>query len=111
MRPSVIEYYVPDGKSTQKVNREEAEVTAALLVAASEQPEYADKTFGMISLVGIEQSEAVNLILEQRMRAPEFRRRRILCGNAATFQGDERDVMFLSVVDAPEERSVAFAER
>jgi hypothetical protein len=39
LRPSVIEFYVPNGKSTQKVNREEAEMVAALLVAATEEPE------------------------------------------------------------------------
>jgi very-short-patch-repair endonuclease len=29
--------------------------------------------------------------------------RQILCGDAADFQGDERDVVFLSLVDAPDE--------
>ena len=28
---------------------------------------------------------------------------RLLCGNAAQFQGDERDVVFLSMVDGPPE--------
>jgi hypothetical protein len=32
----------------------------------------------------------------------EFEKRRIICGNAAQFQGDERDVMFLSMVDVGE---------
>jgi hypothetical protein len=30
-----------------------------------------------------------------------FARHRLLCGNAAQFQGDERDVIFLSMVDGP----------
>jgi superfamily I DNA and/or RNA helicase len=30
-----------------------------------------------------------------------FARNRLLCGNAAQFQGDERDVIFFSTVDGP----------
>lgn len=30
-----------------------------------------------------------------------FAKHRLLCGNAAQFQGDERDVIFLSIVDGP----------
>lgn len=32
-----------------------------------------------------------------------FEKHRLLCGNAAQFQGDERDVIFLSMVDGPPE--------
>jgi very-short-patch-repair endonuclease len=31
----------------------------------------------------------------------EYERRRVLCGNAAQFQGDERDIIFISMVNAP----------
>ncbi|KJU83527.1 hypothetical protein MBAV_004276 [Candidatus Magnetobacterium bavaricum] len=36
-----------------------------------------------------------------RLDETEIDRRRIICGDAYTFQGDERDVMFLSMVVAP----------
>src|SRR5262249_4389655 len=41
----------------------------------------------------------IDSILRRRLSATEYRRRRILCGNASQFQGDERDVVFLSIVD------------
>jgi very-short-patch-repair endonuclease len=42
-------------------------------------------------------------LLRQRLPVAEFEQRHIVCGNAAHFQGDERDVMFLSMVDVPED--------
>ena len=80
---------------------------ASLICAAIEQPEYAANedgkptSFGVVSLVGDQQAMKVDAILRQRLEPAEYKRRRILCGEAAQFQGDERDVMFLSVVDSP----------
>jgi very-short-patch-repair endonuclease len=50
-------------------------------------------------MVGTEQAVKIDSILRRRLSAAEYRRRRILCGNASQFQGDERDVVFLSLVD------------
>ena len=47
------------------------------------------------------QALKIDGILRQRLELAEYRRRQILCGDSAQFQGDERDVMFLSVVDSP----------
>lgn len=101
LRPSVVDVYVAGATVDSKVNEKEAELTAALLVAATEQPDYGDKTFGVISLVGVEQAQAIETLLERVLPITEYKRRAVLCGNAASFQGDERDVMFLSLVDAP----------
>lgn len=46
--PFLVPYRVP-GTAHEKVNEEEAITVASLLMAAVEQPEYADKTFGVIS--------------------------------------------------------------
>ena len=43
----------------------------------------------------------IDAILRQKLEPAEYRRRQILCGDSAQFQGDERDVMFLSMVDSP----------
>ena len=61
-------------------------------------------TFGVVSLVGDKQALKIDSILRQRVEPAEYRRRQLLCGDSAQFQGDERDVMFLSVVDSPPEQ-------
>jgi superfamily I DNA and/or RNA helicase len=100
LKPHVIAHRVTGALSHSKENNEEAEEIAALLVAATEQPEYTDKTFGVISLVGDEQAYKIDTLLRKHLSEEEFKlQHNILCGNPAQFQGDERDVIFLSVVD------------
>jgi superfamily I DNA and/or RNA helicase len=55
----------------------------------------------VISLLGEEQALLIENIFRRRLTPDIFARHRLLCGNAAQFQGDERDVIFLSMVDGP----------
>ena len=83
------------------INRQEAEYTVALIRAMTEMPAYRDKTIGVISLLGSDQAA---LVLDLLLRASvDVERHAILCGNAAQFQGDERDVIILNMVDSAEE--------
>jgi very-short-patch-repair endonuclease len=107
LKPHVVPYRVERASSGRKTNDTEAEAIVSLLVAAAEQEEYREATFGVVSLVGDEQAFRIESLLLQHMEPAEHERRRIVCGNAAQFQGDERDVMFLSVVDAPHDGPLA----
>ena len=99
--PAVVNYRVADGKrENNKTNRKEAEAIVALMQACIAQPEYAGKTMGAISLLGDEQVRLLQQLIEEKIDHNELVERKILCGNASHFQGDERDVIFLSVVDS-----------
>jgi very-short-patch-repair endonuclease len=102
-RPHVIAHRVEAVRTDGYVNPDEAMHIAALLIAASEHPAYDGKTFGVISLLGDQQASEIGRLLMEKVEPSEFARRRILCGSAAQFQGDERDIMFLSVVHTPQE--------
>ena len=67
--------------------------------ACMEQPEYAGKTFGVISLLGDDQVKVLQAEIDRSIDAKTCATRQILCGNSSNFQGDERDVIFLSLVD------------
>lgn len=101
LKPHVVAFRVDGAVSSGKVNDKEAEAIVALIAAMIEQPEYDGKTFGVVSLVGEEQAVRIMGLLAHRLSPSEVQSRRIVCGNAAQFQGDERDVMLLSLVDAP----------
>jgi very-short-patch-repair endonuclease len=101
VRPALEVVHVPEATSLNKTNDKEAAMTAALVVAASEQPEYGDATMGVVGLVGEEQARAIGEMLLRHLRPEVYDRHRLVCGNPAQFQGDERDVMFLSMVDGP----------
>ena len=98
LRPHVIAHRVDASSVTGKVNLDEARSVASLLIATTEHDAYHGKTFGVISLLGDEQALEINRILRQRMDPESYARHQVLCGNAAHFQGDEREVVFLSVV-------------
>ncbi|HEV2436156.1 MAG TPA: AAA domain-containing protein [Verrucomicrobiae bacterium] len=108
LAPHVVPYRVvwTGGPRNEEDNPAEAEAIASLICAALEQPEYAENeegkpmSFGVVSMVGDRQAMKVDAILRQRIEPAEYKRRRMLCGDSAQFQGDERDVMFLSVVEA-----------
>ena len=108
VQPTLVGHRAPTGFVRGRVNPGEAEEIVSLIMACLEQPEYATNhlgetaTFGVISMVGDEQSSLIESLLQGRIPADDLERRRILCGNAAQFQGDERDVMFLSLVDSAE---------
>ena len=97
--PAVVNYRVANGERIGKTNPNEAKAIVALMQACMEQPEYAGKTFGIISLLGDEQVKKIQEEIYSHIDPKDISERRILCGNASNFQGDERDVIFLSVVD------------
>lgn len=111
LTPHVIHHRVKGGRERgDNVNEVEAEVVASLICAAIDQPEYEKNelgkptTFGVVSLVGDKQALKIDSLLRQYLEPAEYQRRQVLCGDSAQFQGDERDVMFLSIVDAPPEQ-------
>jgi very-short-patch-repair endonuclease len=108
VRPAVIPHRVQGFRNERgKTNEIEAEEIASLVVACLADPAFElnhfgdPTTFGVISLLGEEQALLIENILRRRLTPDIFARHRLLCGNAAQFQGDERDVIFLSMVDGP----------
>lgn len=103
--PSVVEYRVPNGKKdNRKTNHKEAEHIASLVCACVENDKYRDKTIGVISLLGTEQAYEIDRLLQINLDPKEYENRRIQCGTSPQFQGDERDIIFLSVVESPNEK-------
>ncbi len=104
LKPAIVEYKV-DGKRDEKnkVNKMEAETIVSLIEACLDTEEYKNSTFGVISLLGDEQANLIQNLIVKRISAVDIEKHKILCGNSASFQGDERDVMFISLVDSSEE--------
>ena len=78
----------------------EAQTVTALIKSCLEQKEYAESSFGVISLSGDEQAEFIQKMIVEKIDAKAIEKHKILCGNPSHFQGDERDVMFLTMVDS-----------
>lgn len=104
LMPALVPFRVESGMRSgkAKINQQEAKAAVAIIRACLEQPEYENKTFGVLSLLGEEQADLIRNELLKEMDPAEFEKHEIICGNAAGFQGDERDVMILSMVDSNE---------
>ncbi len=104
VKPAVVSYRVSRGyKLSNKTNPVEAEHIASLICACIENEEYDGKTIGVISLLGQEQAYEIDKLLQLNLDPREYENRRIQCGTSAQFQGDERDIIFLSIVEGPNE--------
>ena len=91
------------GRSPNIVNEPEARALVHQIAECLEDPAYDGKSFGVIGLMGRAQATLISNLLMQEVGADEIEQRKLLCGSPYDFQGDERDVMFLSMVDAPED--------
>ncbi|MEN3307005.1 MAG: hypothetical protein V7603_3207 [Micromonosporaceae bacterium] len=105
--PAVAAVYVPGGLREQRpefgeVNVPEAEALVTRLAGIVADPAYAGKTIGVVSLLSTSGQAAY---LQHRIRAEigaeEMERRELRVGDPYTFQGDERDVVLISMVVAP----------
>jgi very-short-patch-repair endonuclease len=107
MEPPVVAIHVPEGfrmESTKSLNRPEAEALVAYIKLCCKDIRYSGKTMGVISLQGPDQANLIEELLREELGAEEMANRALTCGDAYNFQGDERDIMFLSMVAAPNKR-------
>lgn len=107
LSPVVSAVHVPDGymagSGANRSNLPEAESIVERISAMHEDAAYNGKTFGVISLLGSNQAKLIESQLLEKLGPEAMERRQLVCGDAYAFQGDERDVMFLSLVSAPTE--------
>lgn len=105
LHPPVKAVRVPDGYRRedvrQAINEPEAEAIVEEVKRMIEDEKYADKTIGVISLQGHDQARLIENLLRETIGEEEMINRQIISGDAYSFQGDERDVMLMSLVAAP----------
>lgn len=114
--PPIVTVFIENGyKDNNDINRPEAEAIVEQIVKCCKDDRYNGKggnyrkrTIGIISLLGDKQAKHISDLIatHEGIDETEIEERRITCGDAYAFQGDERDVMFLSMVVAP---NAAFA--
>jgi len=93
-----------EGSNNRTINRPEAEAVVERIAEMCDDSRYNDRTMGVVVLQGEAQAQLIENQLLERLGAEEMERRRLVCGNPYSFQGDERDIMFLSLVAASNER-------
>ena len=115
--PPLVDIFVPDGRRTgDKVNLREAQVIVEEIKAVIDDPRMARieapnrwRSIGVISLIGAKQAALINRMLLDELGDEIMMRHQIACGDSATFQGNERDIIFLSMIAAPDSKQAQTA--
>jgi superfamily I DNA and/or RNA helicase len=88
-----------DGLGTSLRNHTEATRIAERIQKMTEDPRYDTKSIGVIVLYGSDQhTRLLNQLIDDRIGAAGRKRHQIRVGDPAAFQGDERDIILLSMV-------------
>lgn len=90
-----------EGDGQRLLNRTEAEAIIEQICKCIDDKAYQGKTMGVVALQGHAQAEFIERRLAEVLEPRVREARKLRCGDPATFQGDQRDVVFLSLVIAP----------
>ncbi|WP_328854375.1 AAA domain-containing protein [Microbispora hainanensis] len=99
-----------EGTTTRLRNVVEAEAIVERIIQCAEDPAYEDRTFGVVVLQGNGQVHLIHNLLLDQLDPKEWEKRRLRVGTPPDFQGDERDVVFLSMVIAERRSAVTSTE-
>ena len=111
LRTTRVEGAYTEGSSSTLENKVEALEIVRQIQMCLMDPQYENKTMGVIVLQSAAQARLIDDLLSQKISQEELTRRRIRVGTAPDFQGDERNVIFLSMVVAEGEKITSMTQR
>jgi very-short-patch-repair endonuclease len=100
LTPPLIDVYVKGGRRDErkKINEVEAEAIIDEIKKLVSDKKFKGRSIGVVSLIGAQQAKYIQDQLLVELGEDIFQEYKIACGDASTFQGKERDIMFLSMV-------------
>jgi very-short-patch-repair endonuclease len=99
--PPLVDVHVEDGVRKDGLNTAEIDYIVREVGRIAADPRMARRSIGVVSLLGDDQALRVWDRLVEELGPQVLQRHAVACGDARTFQGKERDIMFLSMVSAP----------
>ena len=106
--PPLVDVLLEDGYRKGDINLPEARYIVDEIKAIVEDPAMAHRSIGVVSLIGDKQSLAIWDRLTDEVGMEIMERHRIACGDARTFQGKERDIMFCRWCPLPMKSGLLF---
>ncbi len=110
LRTTYVEGGVVTGRNATLSNRVEARAIADTIKQCLSDEAYDGKTFGVVVLQGQAQVDVITNELLDRLTPEQWEERRLRVGTPPDFQGDERHVVLLSMVVAPEQNIMAMTK-
>lgn len=107
--------YIEGAPSTKfgsdNVNVKEAQALVDQVKACCEDPRYDGMTFGVVTMMSGKQRDIIMDLLVEALGPEEYAKRRLRVGNPPAFQGDERNIIFLSYITDASGRTLAWTRK
>jgi very-short-patch-repair endonuclease len=107
--PPLVDVFVQGGYRVGDKNVPEATAIVDEIEAIIDDPWMDGKSIGVVTLLGHEQARLINEMISVRIAPEDIVERDIVVGQPPAFQGRERDIMMVSMVQAPGDRSLSSA--
>ena len=100
-----------EGKGEKVINRPEADAIVSKIEQICIDERYGNKSIGVIALQGKAQAELIQSQLSQRLSTEQYEKHEIICGVPSQFQGNEKDIILLSMLAAPNVQFTALTKK
>jgi very-short-patch-repair endonuclease/transcription elongation GreA/GreB family factor/DNA polymerase III delta prime subunit len=100
LRTTYLKGAMVAGRSPNVVNEAEVDAIVDQIQKCCADPQYDGRTMGVITMLGNTQDKLMTQRLVEALGVRVVEERGLRAGNAEAFQGDERDVIFVSMVSS-----------
>jgi len=104
--PPLVDVFVKGGYRRRDVNEPEAVAIVQEIKSILRDPALAGRSIGVVTLLGQDQAPFIDALIHRNIEPGDILERRLRVGSPTVFQGDERDIMLMSMVLAKGERGV-----
>lgn len=105
--PPLVDVFVKGGCRKGDVNEPEAKAIVDEIQAILADPQFNGRSIGVVTLLGMTQAARIHELVAQQIPQIDIVARKIAVGPPPVFQGRERDIMMVSMVLAPGDRTAA----
>ena len=105
--PPLVDVFVKGGYRKGDVNDPEAKAIVDEIASILADPLFDGRSIGVVTLLGTTQAALIHEMVSERISPIDVVARKIAIGPPPVFQGRERDIMLVSMVLGPGDRSAA----
>ncbi len=105
--PPLVDVFVKGGNRRGDVNEPEAKAIVDEIETILADSQFDGRSIGVVTLLGTAQAARIHELVSERISPVDVVERRVAIGPPPVFQGRERDIMLVSMVLGPGDRSAA----
>lgn len=105
--PPLVDVFVKGGFRKDDINDPEAKAIVDEIEALIADHQFDGRSIGVVTLLGNKQAARIHELISERISPVDIVERKIAVGPPPVFQGRERDIMMISMVLGPGDRSAA----